>query len=224
MPTSSSKPYTIASSTIDLPLSRRCGFVGSSQTLGSHRPGRTCAPGKAVQDTEQFWGIPFPVDACYPDYADRTIFSKHPPAPRDSNQTRSVRPIVIHHEVAHYYFRTGPSWLDEGGATYIEEFFVGTRGNVRREAVPTYLPAKWSQNLQDLVELGSGPVWNRCRYPMGLNFLVALRKAMGNEAWLSALRAIYLEFGYERLFNSYLFRTSKTRFSIGRLWSTRPKT
>ena len=56
---------------------------------------------------------------------------------------------------------------------------------------------------------------------MGLNFLVTLRKTMGNEAWLSALRAIYLEFGYERLCFHTFRSQSRTRLSIGRSWSTR---
>ena len=195
------KPYTIASSTIDLPLAGVVDLWVVHRL--SDRTGRVALGHleKAVQDTEQFWGIPFPVDA---------VILTTLTGPFSQNihlrhfiqiKTRSVRPIVIHHEVAHYYFRTGPTWLDEGGATYIEEFFVATRGNVRREAVPNTCRQGGVKNLQDLVELGSGPVRNICRYSMGLNFLVALRKAMGNEAWLSALRAIYSEFGYERLFN-----------------------
>ena len=194
------KTYTIASSTIDLPLAGVVDLWVVHRL--SDRTGRVALAHleKAVQDTEQFWGIPFPVDA---------VILTTLTGPFSLNihlrhvikiTTRSVRPIVIHHEVAHYYFLTGPSWFNEGGATYIEEFFVGTRGNVKSETVPTSCRQNGVKNLQDLVELGSGPVWNRCRYPMGLNFLVALRKAMGNEAWLTALRAIYLEFGYERLF------------------------
>lgn len=34
---------------------------------------------------------------------------------------------------------------------------------------------------------------------MGLHFLVSLRKAMGEKPWLSALRTLYLEYGYESL-------------------------
>ena len=195
------KTYTIASSTIDLPLAGVVDlWVVHRQ---SDRIGRVALANleRAVQDNEQFWGIPFPVDSVILTTLtgpfSKNIHLRHVIQIRPD----SVSPIVIHHEIAHYYFRTGPTWLDEGGATYIEEFFVATRGSVRREAVPNTCRQGGVKNLQDLVELDSGPVWNRCRYPMGLNFLVTLRKTMGNEAWLSALRTIYLEFGYERLFS-----------------------
>ncbi|MDE2816814.1 MAG: hypothetical protein OXK81_08955 [Chloroflexota bacterium] len=195
------KPYSIASSTIALPQAGvvNLWFVHRQ----SARIGRVAIASleRAVQDNEQFWEIPFPVN-------DVILTTLHGPYSRNIHlrhviqvTPRSVEPVVIHHEIAHYYFRTGPTWLDEGGATYVEEFFVVSRGNVRRQAVPTICRQNGVNNLQDLVELDSGPVWNRCRYPMGLNFLVTLRAAMGNEAWLSALRAIYSEFGYERIFS-----------------------
>ena len=37
---------------------------------------------------------------------------------------------------------------------------------------------------------------------MGLHFLMALRETMGEDTWMSALRAFYQEFGYESLYVS----------------------
>ena len=55
---------------------------------------------------------------------------------------------------------------------------------------------------------------------MGMHFMVALRKAMGEKPWLSVLRALYLEYGYARLFYQSDPIDDET-VSIGRSWSTR---
>ena len=113
----------------------------------------------------------------------------------------NLSPGFVNHEVAHYYFKTGPSWFTEGGASFVS-YHLANDGNVPLVEFPDYCAEQGIDNLQSLNDVGSGPDWDTCRYPMGLHFLVALREAMGEDAWLSALRAFYLEFGYEGLYVS----------------------
>ena len=108
---------------------------------------------------------------------------------------------ALNHEVGHYFFKAGPSWFSEGGAEYVR-FYIALDGNVPVVDFPDYCVEQGIENLQALNDLGDSPAWDSCRYTMGLHFLATLRDTMGEEAWLAALRAFYLEFGYEGLYVS----------------------
>ena len=193
-------PYSIASATMTLPHTGVVNLWVVHQL--PNRIGRVTLANleRAVRDSEQFWGIPFPVD----DVILSMLIGPYSQNIHLRNimliSPHSVDPAVIHHETAHYYFRFGPTWFDEGGATYIENYFTTAGEDIPTVSIPDFCWEQGADNLQALIELDiNNPVWNRCRYPMGLHFLVTLRETMGEEAWLSALRALYLEFGYERL-------------------------
>ena len=81
-------------------------------------------------------------------------------------------------------------------------FYLANDGNVPVVEFPDDCAAQGIGNLQALNNVSDGPTWASCGYVMGLHFLVALRETMGEDAWLSALRAFYLEFGLEGLFVS----------------------
>lgn len=63
---------------------------------------------------------------------------------------------------------------------------------------------RWNgvDNLQELQDLRTGPVWSRCNYSLGSHFLLVLRETMGAEAWHAAMRAFYGKFGHEGLYVS----------------------
>ena len=193
-------PYNIDSSTITLP------HAGVVNLWLVHEPpplfGRRVLADleKAVQNSEQFWGIPFPVN-------DVILSLLIEPNSRGAHLSHmmllsphSLDPKALHHETAHYYFHFGPTWLSEGGAEYISYYFTTSGEDIPTVTIPDFCQEQGVDDLQALIELEWGLVQDRCRYPMGLHFLVTLRETMGEEAWLSALRALFLEFGYEGLF------------------------
>ncbi len=201
----------MASATIDLPHSGNVDlwavWLGQShmeQTILSKME-------KAVRGSERFMELPFPV-------GDVILFLEDAEecARKDRLECRGkhlgqmmllftsggdLRSRSIYHEVAHYYFNEGPRWFKEGGAEVVE-LYVSNDGNIPAVAFPRRCAEQGVRNLQALNDLGGGRTWDSCSYSMGLHFLVALRDTMGEEAWLSALRAFYLEFGYEGLYVS----------------------
>ena len=194
-------PYRVESATLDLPHSGTVK-LWVAHRLSAHAGRRILTNmAKAVQDSEEFWELPFPVDDVIltllvgPTRYGGVHLGHLMLLEPDYNGPR-----VLHHEVAHYYFNFGPDWLFEGGADYVRDFFLTSRGRVPRVQFPSYCRSNGLDNLQELVDLGEGRVFNRCRYSMGLHFMVSLRTVMGEEPWRSALRALYLEYGYESLF------------------------
>ena len=196
-------PYTTASATIVLPYSGNVNLW--AVWYGQSHTGQTILAQmeKAVRGNEQFWELPFPVD-------DVILFLEDAQECRSKNMGRlkmiytdggKLSSGTVNHEVAHYYFHTEPSWLTEGGAVFVA-FYLANDGNVPVVEFPDDCAAQGIGNLQALNNVSDGPTWASCGYVMGLHFLVALRETMGEDAWLSALRAFYLEFGLEGLFVS----------------------
>ncbi len=200
--------YTIESATIALPHTGdvklwavQYGPFPSGQDILAQME-------EAVRGSEQFWELPFPIDNVILYLEDaQECHLKGRPECRGKNIGRlmflityegKVSSGTVNHEVAHYYFYAGPSWFTEGGARFVE-VYLANDGDVPEIQPSEYCAEQGLDNLQALNDIGGGPLWDSCRYPMGLHFLVALRETMGEEAWLSALRAFYLEFGYEGL-------------------------
>ena len=202
------EPYTIESATIALPHTGNVNLWAVQYGPFPSGPSILAQMEEAVRGSEQFWELPFPVDdvilfledgqkcrlkgrlECRGKHIGRLMFLY-----TDGGNLSSG---TVNHEVAHYYFKEGPSWFTEGGAQFVM-FYLANDGNVPVVEFPDYCAEQGIDNLQALNNVGSGPDWDTCRYPMGLHFLVALRETMGEDAWLSALRAFYLEFGYEGL-------------------------
>ena len=112
---------------------------------------------------------------------------------------------TVYHEVAHYYFggSIGPSWLVEGGATFIEaltrdavgvESLEERRRHARRD-MERICHADDLRNIQQLNALQSrrttGP--HTCNYHMGVHFLIMLTLTLGEEASSAALKELYVQ-------------------------------
>ena len=192
-------PYHIVSKQITLPHS---GAV----TLWAVRrqpfnPGDTALHylEEAVRASEQFWGIPLPVD--------HVILSLLKPRSAEFNRgymlavwsyegTLSSAP---YRRVAEYYFNTGPEWFAEGGASLVGLYAING-GEIPSVPFPDECRENGVQNLHTISEFGVSRERQSCRHPQGIHFLVALRETMGAEPWLSALREIYASFGYRGLY------------------------
>lgn len=192
-------PYHVASKQINLPHS---GAV----TLWAVRrqpfnPGDTALHylEEAVRASEQFWGIPLPVDHVIlsllkprsPEYNRGYML-----AARSNEGTLSSAP---YRTVAQYYFNTGPEWFAEGGASLVGLYAING-GEIPSVPFPDECRDKGVQNLHTISEFGVSRERQSCRPSQGIHFLVALRETMGAEAWLSALREIYASFGYHGLY------------------------
>ena len=178
-------PYTAETKVIELPLAGPVNLlvVGHDEFNAQHT---LEALERAVQGSEELLQIPFPVKnvLLYKGRV-RTRFVSY------KILTASTSESIIAHEVGHYYFRFSPQWLNEGGANLVKAYIINS-GNLPTPVYPDYCASKGLKKLQDLNELGSGPLWSSCRYSMGQHFLLILRNAMGEEAWTSAFRAYYL--------------------------------
>ncbi len=161
---------------------------------------------KAVQESERVLALPFPVNDVIVFLEDtEECLSMGSPNCRGQHLGQVMLlfteggnhdPGSLYHEVAHYYFNVGPSWFSEGAAEYLRLYFSND-GNVPAVPFPAYCAEQGVVTLQALNDLGGGPLWDVCRYGMGLHFLAALREAMGVEAWLSAMQAYYRHYGAE---------------------------
>ena len=113
----------------------------------------------------------------------------------------------VPHETAHYYFRRGPEWIDEGGAEFMADL-VADRLGARDFAKSTTEAAGSTrqctrstgfENIRHLAYVYDNP-WERhipgirgCFYPMGRSFLLTVLDTVGEEATSSALRQYFLE-------------------------------
>lgn len=206
-----SESYTVASASVALPHSGNVdlwavwhGLSHSEQTILAEME-------KAVRGSERFWELPFPVEDVILFLEDAEECARKDRTECRGRHSGMVMWLVtrggdpgsgnIDHEVAHYYFKAGPRWFAEGGAEVVRLYIAGD-GKIPAVEFPNYCAGQGVGNLQALNDLGGGDTWDSCSYSMGLHFLAALRDTMGEEAWLSALRAFYLEFGYEGLYVS----------------------
>lgn len=205
------EPYTVASSTISLPHSGDVNLWVVQYGPIPYEQDILAQVEEAVQGNEQFMELPFPVDNVIMFLEDsQKCVLKGRLECREKSIGRlvflytyggKVSPGVVNHEVAHYFFHAGPSWFTEGGAEFVR-VYLANDGIVPVVEFPVYCAEQGLSNLQALNDIGGGPLWDSCRYSMGLHFLMALRETMGEDTWMSALRAFYQEFGYESLYVS----------------------
>ena len=112
---------------------------------------------------------------------------------------------TVYHEVGYYYFGggIGPTWLVEGGATFIEaltrdavgvESLEERRRHDRRD-MERICHADDLRNIQQLNALQSRRTTGShiCNYHMGVHFLIMLTLTLGEETTSSALRELYVQ-------------------------------
>ena len=198
-------PYTIASKSIELPLAGPVNLwvVGHYQidyqnTLEKME--------RAVRGTEGFWEIPF--------HTNHVIFYPLEPGRRGSHigtvmyldtVDGDVPELDMYLIVSYYHFARGPSWF-RGGGSLVVQAFIFNNGNLPDPVSPSYCSEQGLDNLQalnDLRDRNPGFLWEWCNFSMGEHFLLTLRNVMGKDAWLSALRAFYLQYVRNYVFITY---------------------
>ena len=206
------------SRTVSLPLAGEVNLWAFQSTPFTQSEDLTAMIEEAVQATEEFMGVPFPVTdviMAVPMIGDRRdhgfkggglnwgniiTVTRYPPD--------AVNRRVVHHEVAHYYFRgnIGPQWLVEGGANFLELY---TLERIGRLSIATSQSSVWqlvekrclNEGIDTIQELnrrtnrdGFSP--HSCAYVLGEYFLIRLYETIGKDALSAALRELHLS-GHE---------------------------
>ena len=198
-------PYTIATKAIELPLAGPVNLwvVGHHQLNSQNTLARM---ERAVRGSEEFWKIPF--------HTNHVIFYPLEPGRRGSHigtvmyldtVDGDVPELDMYLIVSYYHFARGPSWF-RGGGSLVVQAFIFNNGNLPDPVSPSYCSEQGLDNLQalnDLRDRNPGFLWEWCNFSMGEHFLLTLRNVMGKDAWLSALRAFYLQYVRNYVFITY---------------------
>lgn len=159
---------------------------------------------------EEFLGVPFPTTEIILLIGDATVvdYPVNGGGHVGSHMvlTRRAHSGVPHiaHEVAHYYFRDGPQWFVEGGATLVERIVddeVDVSVYAPREDAPPSAPESClgmynAQNIRHFLLMNREDEYLRvvdgCVATLGEWLFVHLYDAVGEEALGLALRSWYL--------------------------------
>ncbi len=99
---------------------------------------------------------------------------------------------LMAHEVAHFYWRDNPNWLDEGLAELLAAISENERTGAEVTIDYTYCPA--GDNIALLERLdAAGVIYDyRCNYALGGQFFLELYNTVGDAAFRKGLRNLYL--------------------------------
>ena len=101
-------------------------------------------------------------------------------------------PRLIAHEVAHYYWRENPSWLDEGMAELMASVIENKRGGIPVRA--TNEPCGVVRNImawESLAEQGEST--HNCEYWLGEGLFLDLLQQFGKAAFWEGVHKLYAE-------------------------------
>ena len=143
-----------------------------------------------VRSAEEFMGIPFPTNyvaylfenAVDPDVGGAhfgTHITSKPYA--DSGHENDARHIA--HEVGHYYWRRDKSWVNEGGAAFME--FISENARIGRLVETEGWTCAFFASIQEFerVEPDHGEPGYGCQYSLGQRFFVETYHHLGEEVF-----------------------------------------
>ena len=99
---------------------------------------------------------------------------------------------LMAHEVAHYYWRDNPNWLDEGLAELLASIAESERTGAAVTIDYTYCPAGDNIALLERLDAGGVIYDYRCNYALGGQFFLEIYKTLGEAAFRKGLRNLYL--------------------------------
>ena len=110
----------------------------------------------------------------------------------DGSDSAEYAGHLMAHEVAHFYWRNNPNWLDEGLAELLAAISENERTGAAVAIDYTYCPA--GDNIALLERLDAdGVIYDyRCNYALGGQFFLELYNALGDAAFRERLRNLYL--------------------------------
>lgn len=157
----------------------------------------------AVRSAEDLMGKPFPVRYVALLFEDAVAatnaganFGTHAAilpkfdAPGDSAEARAAGRVIAH-EVAHYYWNSGETWLDEGAAEFMGAYFQRAMTGVPLE--PDNYPCGSARGIRELESGGytHGGAGYVCHYALGERLFLDLYRVLGEDAFRQGFRNLY---------------------------------
>ena len=92
---------------------------------------------------------------------------------------------IMSHELAHFYWDAGPTWITEGGATFME-FIHGYRD---QEFLPTLVDQCTADGIANIT--GYENRFEQCNYWLGAGLFLNLHNDLGSEVFFASFRRLY---------------------------------
>ncbi|MDE2959150.1 MAG: hypothetical protein OXU28_03745 [Chloroflexota bacterium] len=170
----------------------------------------------SVRSIEEFMGTPFPtnhvavlVEEAVSEGAAGTHFGTHiAMLPKydvdDGSQLANILPSLTAHEVAHYYWRGNETWIDEGGATFME--FPVENMRTGRGLIADRYPCPYVSSIAEVVALDPerGSRENICNYSLGERIFLDLYRNLGDAAYRRGFSSLYQR---SQVLDEYLWPT-----------------
>ena len=110
---------------------------------------------------------------------------------------------VLLHETGHYYWRSSPGWISEGGANFLE-YISNPERRGREFAINEYAVCDGVTTLSQLEKLRPlpGDKLYKCNYQLGEGIFLELYHTLGEELFRDAFRSLYLKRSADDLANN----------------------
>ncbi len=173
----------------------------------------------SVRGIEEFMGTSFPTNYIAALFAEEAVsegaagthFGTHiAMLPKydvdDGSQLANFLPSLTAHEVAHYYWRGNETWIDEGGATFME--FPVENVRTGRGLIADHYPCPYVSSIAEVVALDPerlSPA-DICNYSLGERIYLDLYRNLGDTAFRQGFSNLYQRSQVldERLWPTYL--------------------
>ena len=171
----------------------------------------------SVRGIEEFMGASFPTNYIAALFAEEAVlegaagvnFGTHVAMlPEydvdDGSHDANFLPSLTTHEVAHYYWRANESWIDEGGATFME--FAVEKARTGRGLIADRYPCAHVSSIAQLVVLDperEDPE-NICNYSLGERIFLDLYRNLGEAVYRRGFSSLYQR---SQVLDEYLWPT-----------------
>ena len=159
---------------------------------------------RGVRSVEGFMGEPLPVNYvgllfgnAVLGYSDGTNYGTHMVVlpeydADDGGVAANYAGRLIAHEVAHYYWRGNPDWLDEGLAELLATVSEHDRAGADVDIAYDYCPDGDHIALLERLDAGGVLYDYECIYALGGRFFLELHRTLGDQEFREGLRRLYL--------------------------------
>ena len=158
----------------------------------------------SVRSIEEFMGAPFPTNYVAVLFSEEATvegaagvnFGTHVTMlPEydvdDGSHDANFLPSLTAHEISHYYWRGSETWIDEGGATFME--FAVEKARVGRGLIADRYPCAYAPSIAVLAALDPdrGAPLNSCNYSLGERIFLDLYRNLGEAAFRQGFSRLY---------------------------------
>ncbi len=171
----------------------------------------------SVRGIEEFMGTPFPTNHIAALFAEEAVlegaagvnFGTHMSMlPEfdvdDGSQLANFLPSLTTHEVAHYYWRGNETWIDEGGATFME--FPVENVRTGRGLIADRYPCAYVSSIAEVVALDPEQLSpaGTCNYSLGERIFLDLYRNLGDAVYRRGFSSLYQR---SQVLDEYLWPT-----------------